>query len=50
MICKNIKNLEAFWTDLVLSTENNNNLEIVIVCYCFQFCRDLYAACSSGNE
>ena len=26
------------------------NLEIVIVCYCFQFCRDLYAACSSGNE
>ena len=49
VICKNRKNLKVFWTDLVLSMENNN-LEIVIVCYCFQFCRDLYAACSSGNE
>ena len=52
MICKNMKNLKAFWTDLVLSMENDNlSLKSYTgSLFCFQFCRDLYAACSSGNE
>ena len=50
MICKNMKNLKAFWTDLVLSMENDNLSLKIYSLFCFQFCRDLYAACSSGNE
>ena len=50
VICKNMKNLKAFWTDLVLSMENDNLSLISYSLFCFQICRDLYAAWSSGNE
>ena len=50
VICKNVKNLKAFWTDLVLSMENHNLSFKSYSLFCFQFCRDLYAACSSANE